>query len=55
MKDKLVILLVIWQLMVLIGLIVCYFMGAMTTGTYYLGLIGCGIWFTLINMCVNKE
>lgn len=45
----------IWNLIVLIGLIIMYFGGKITAGSYFLGLIGCGIWSTLINIYYDKE
>ena len=43
MKDKIIIFITIWLVICLIGLVVCYFMGGVTTGSYYNGLINCGI------------
>lgn len=55
MKDKLLIILLIWYLAILFGVIISYFMGKMTAGSYYLSLIGLGIWLTLINIFVDEE
>ena len=55
MKQNTIITLTIWNLIVLICLIISYFMGRVTAGSYFLGLIGCGIWSTLINIYHDKE
>lgn len=55
MKDKLIIFITIWLIVCLIGLVACYFMGGITTGSYYNGLINCGIWLTLLNIYADKE
>lgn len=55
MKDKIIIFITIWLVICLIGLVVCYFMGGITTGSYYNGLINCGIWLTLLNIYADKE
>ena len=55
MKDKLLVVLLIWHLAILFGLIVSYFTGRMTVGSYYISLIGLGIWLTLINMFIDEE
>ena len=50
MKDKLLAVLLIWHVAVLTGLVLTFFIGKITIGSYYLGMIGLGIWLTLINM-----
>lgn len=55
MKEKMAMLLIIWEVIMLVGLIISYCFGKMTTGSYYIGLIGCGIWLTLLNIYVDKE
>ena len=55
MKDKLLVVLLIWYLAVLFGVIVSYFMGRMTVGSYYISMIGLGIWLTVINMFIDEE
>ena len=51
----LVALLVIWEVIILVGLIISYFTHQITLGSYYIGLMGCGIWLTLINIYIDKE
>ena len=55
MKHTVILLLVIWEVAILAGLIIGFFTHQITTGSYYMGLIGCGIWLTLINIYVDKE
>lgn len=55
MKDKLLVVLLIWYLAILFGLMITFFMGKMTIGFYYLGMIGLGIWLTLINIYMDEE
>ena len=55
MKGKMIIFLMIWYVIILVGLIICYFMGSISTGSYYISMIGCGIWLTLLNMYADKE
>ena len=55
MKNNTIITLTIWNFVVLMCLIISYFMGKVTTGSYYLGLMGCGIWSTLISIYRDKE
>lgn len=55
MKDKLLIALLIWYLAILFGVIISYFMGKITAGSYYISMIGLGIWLTLINIFVDEE
>lgn len=55
MKSTTNLVYVIWNLTVLIGLIIMYFEKEITTDSYYLGLIGCGIWSTLISIYHDKE
>ena len=55
MKDKLIIFITIWLVICLIGLVVCYFMGGVTTVSYYNVIINCGIWLTLLNIYADKE
>lgn len=55
MKDKMIVLLTIWYVTVLVGLVICYIMGKISTGSYYISMTGCGIWLTLLNMYANKE
>lgn len=55
MKHTLVALLVIWEVIILVGLIISYFTHQITLGSYYIGLMGCGIWLTLINIYIDKE
>ena len=55
MKSTTTLAYAIWNLITLICLIIMYFEGKITAGSYYLGLIGCGIWLTLINIYHNKE
>ncbi len=55
MKDKLLTVLLIWHLAALFGVIISYFMGRMTVGSYYISLIGLGIWLTLINIFIDEE
>ncbi len=55
MKDKLIIFIAIWLIVCLIGLVAFYFVGGVTTGSYYNGLINCGIWLTLLSLYADKE
>lgn len=55
MKDKMIIFLMVWYVIILVGLIICYFMGNISTGSYYTNMIDCGIWLTLLNMYIDKE
>ena len=55
MKDKLLIVVLIWYLAILFGLIITFFLGKITTGSYYLGMIGMGIWLTLMNIYIDGE
>lgn len=55
MKDKLLAVLLIWHVAVLTGLVLTFFIGKITIGSYYLGMIGLGIWLTLINMLIDEE
>ena len=40
----------IWYTLMLLGLIVGYFIKEISTDAFYMGMIGCGIWLTLINV-----
>ena len=55
MKDKMIIFLTIWFAIVLVGLLICSFMGKISTGSYYISMTNCGIWLTLLNMYIDKE
>lgn len=55
MKSTTSLVYIIWNLLVLIGLIIMYFGGKITAGSYYLGIVGCGIWSTLISIYYDKE
>lgn len=55
MNRNLIIVLIIWEVALLIALIIGFFTHEITAGSYYLGLIGCGIWLTLINIYADKE
>ena len=55
MKDKLIIIMLIWYVAILIGLIVNYHIGKMTAGSYYTAMTGCGIWLILMNIYIDKE
>lgn len=55
MKSTTNLIYTIWNLIVLISLIIMYFGGKITADSYYLGLIGCGIWSTLISIYHDKE
>lgn len=55
MKDKLIIIMLIWYVAVLVGSIICYCIGRMTTGSYYITMTGCGIWLVLMNMYIDRE
>ena len=45
---------IVWYTLIFLGLIVGYFTKEISTDTFYMGLIGCGIWSTLMNVG-NKE
>ena len=55
MKDKLLIVILIWYLAILFGLIIAFYMGRITTGSYYLGMVGLGVWLTLMNIYIDGE
>ena len=55
MKDKMIIFLTIWYAVVLVGLLISFFIGNIGIGPYYISMVGCGIWLTLLNIYVDKE
>lgn len=44
----------LWMILVLIGLVLTWHNNEITTDTYYMSMIGCGIWLMLLNI-YNKE
>lgn len=53
-KDLSVLLNGLWVILVLVGLVLTWHDKGITTDTYYMSMIGCGIWLMLLNI-YNKE
>ncbi len=53
-KDLSVLLSSLWAILILLGLLISWHTHNITTDTFYMSMIGCGIWLMLLNI-YNKE